>query len=157
MLLPPSDSLTRMDGPSVLHRLLTTVDVTAEGCWLLPAFNGNGYARVRFRENGKRTQVAAHRYVYAALIGPIPCGLQLDHLCRVRNCVNPMHLEPVTSRENLLRGATIAARNAAKSECMHGHPFTTENIVRTKSGGRDCRECGRRRVREFRARQRAAK
>lgn len=89
----------------------------------------------------------AHRRIYELLVGPIPVGLDLDHLCRVRHCVNPEHLEPVTRRENLLRGDTVPARRAAMTHCAYGHEFTEEN-TRWYRGMRYCRACNRRRMEE---------
>ena len=80
------------------------------------------------------------------MIGPIPQGLQLDHLCRVRACVNPWHLEPVTALVNSRRssaGAVSAARQLAIAECPNGHPYDTENTCRAKNGARRCRACAR--------------
>lgn len=80
--------------------------------------------------------------------GPIPAGLTLDHLCRVRACVNPAHLEPVTLAENKRRGESPAARKARQTHCMRGHEFTPENTIRRKDRrgrgiltGRECRVC----------------
>ncbi len=87
-----------------------------------------------------------HRLAYEALVGPIPPGLQIDHLCRNRACYNPSHLEPVTARENILRGHTKAAFYLSRSECSQGHPFTPENTYMSR-GARVCRECER--VRSF--------
>ena len=91
--------------------------------------------------------LTVHRVAYEAAVGPIPEGLQLDHLCRNTLCTNPAHLEPVTCRENLLRGNTLQAANAAKTHCPYGHPYAGENlrVRRLKSGGlgRSCRECAR--------------
>lgn len=103
------------------------------GCWIWrgrPDKNGYGHLKI----NGRG--VKAHRYGYELLVGPIPDGMQLDHLCRNRLCVNPTHLEPVTSRENTLRGQTLAASQAAQTHCIHGHPLFGENL----------RMCGRKRV-----------
>lgn len=85
----------------------------------------------------------AHRVAYEQARGPIPEGLELDHLCRNRACVNPDHLEPVTHRENLLRADTFAARHAAQTHCVNGHEFTPDNTyIRTRpEGGRECRAC----------------
>lgn len=114
-------------------------------CWLWTAYLRRGYGKIKI---SNRT-VLAHRFAYEMLVGPIPDGLQLDHLCRVRNCVNPAHLEPVTSRENTLRGATPAALNAAKTHCKNGHEYTPENTYLIKptktqpNGARACRTCRR--------------
>jgi hypothetical protein len=98
-----------------------------------------GYGRLTVGYRGKRT--LAHRYAYERVNGPVPDGLQLDHLCRTRCCVNVAHLEPVTQRENILRGVSPAARHAKKAKCEHGHAFTRANTYRTARGTRVCRKC----------------
>jgi len=114
--------------------------------------------------------VHAHRAVYEALIGPLPAGLDLDHLCHNRDttcpggtencvhrrCVNPAHLEPVPRRVNVLRGAGPSAVNARKDECIHGHPFDAANTYINRDGWRGCRTCNRERRRHYRAKARAA-
>jgi hypothetical protein len=85
--------------------------------------------------------VPAHRWYYERTHGLVPEGLDLDHLCRVRACVNPDHLEPVTRRENLLRGETRTAANAAKTHCPQGHPYDEVNTYVRASGQRVCRRC----------------
>ena len=102
---------------------------------------------------GKFQRRMAHRAVYEATIGEIPDGLQLDHLCRNRGCVNPAHLEPVTSAENTRRGVGIPAINAAKLACARGHLFTPENTYTDDRRRRDCRACHVRRQTEYRARR----
>lgn len=84
----------------------------------------------------------AHRWAYEYLVGPIPEGADLDHLCRNRACVNPDHLEPVTRGDNVLRGFSSPAANARKTHCKNGHEFTEENTIRRR-GTRECRTCVR--------------
>lgn len=92
--------------------------------------------------------------MYRELVAPIPDDLTLDHLCRVRACVNPDHMEPVTIRENALRGETAAARNAAQTHCPQGHEYTGENTYVTTAGSRRCRTCTREYVRRSKAKRR---
>lgn len=103
-------------------------------CWPWSGYiNPDGYGRLG--------QVGAHRIAYEEVVGPIPEGLVLDHLCRVRHCVNPAHLEPVTSRENTLRGETLAAMQVARTSCIKGHPFDDANTIVQGDGKRRCRTC----------------
>ena len=128
--------------------------VTESGCWLWDGCdNGFGYGLVTV----KGTTWVAHRYFYTQLRGPIPNGLTLDHLCRVRCCVNPNHLEPVTMRENCLRGISFAAVNAAKTHCDNGHSITDGHhyITPRKYGfQRTCKECRNDIQRRYRAKKR---
>jgi hypothetical protein len=104
-----------------------------ETCWLWrAALRGGGYGT--WNNNG------AHRVAYELLVGPIPEGLHLDHLCRVRNCVNPAHLEPVTVGENLRRGVGASAKNAVKTHCPNGHAYSEENTYWYR-GARQCLAC----------------
>ena len=93
--------------------------------------------------NGHGSSVMAHRWAYEHHVGPIPDGHRLDHLCRNRACVNPEHLEPVTQRQNLMRGDTIPAANAAKTHCPQGHPYSGDNLYVPPgaSNNRHCRAC----------------
>lgn len=93
--------------------------------------------------------------MYEAYFGSIPAGLDLDHLCRVRSCVHPLHLEPVTRGENLRRGVGVTAQKAAQTECIHGHAFDEKNTYIAKNGTRKCRECLRIRSKELRDRRKA--
>ena len=127
-----------------LERFWSKVDKSGD-CWLWTAstFPSGGYGQfnVGSKKLGTRRPARAHRYAYEALIGPIPDGLQLDHLCREPLCVNPAHLEPVTQKVNILRGVGWAAVNARKSHCDEGHPLSGSNLARTSGGGRRCRLC----------------
>ena len=108
------------------------------GCWLWSgAPNSCGYGQLQVSGRPWR----AHRYIYEKLVGPIPSGLQLDHLCRVRLCVNPAHLEPVNNRENVLRGVGRTAENARKTHCARGHEYTPENTRYQFHAGRPQRRC----------------
>jgi hypothetical protein len=135
--------------PGDYARFISKIEKTAT-CWLWKsAIDGGGYGRFPIR----RKNHLAHRWSYSYHVGPIPDGLQLDHLCRIRNCVNPDHLEPVTARENTIRGVSTPAQNAARAECVKGHPFTPENTYfKTTSRGteeRHCRECARQANRDW--------
>lgn len=116
-----------------------------DACWLwLGYLFVNGYGRFWFA--GKH--VRAHRWAYEAENGPIPDGLVLDHLCRIRACVNPRHLEAVTLRTNILRGQSLSAQRVRQTHCVHGHEFTPENTYLYRGRKRMCRPCLRRRQRE---------
>lgn len=110
-------------------------------CWVWCLHtSGSGYARGRVPGRERRNYFI-HRETYEAFVGPIPDSLQLDHLCRVRTCVNPHHLEPVTNRVNALRGVGPTAINARKTHCPRGHEYTPENTRIRNSGWRACRAC----------------
>lgn len=122
-------------------RFWAKVDWWGNGCWLWTGCTGGGYGRFVFE--GKVRQ--AHRVAYEAFIGPIPEGLQIDHLCRNRACVRVSHLEAVTQRENVLRGVGASAQHARQTHCIHGHEFTPENTFvqaeGQQKGRRRCRTC----------------
>lgn len=100
------------------------------------AIGADGYGR----QWDGRQMALAHRLVYEREVGPIPEGLQIDHLCRNRACVNPAHLEPVTQRVNILRGESVSAQHARRTHCLHGHPldgaYSTTHV-------RYCRTCNK--------------
>jgi hypothetical protein len=105
---------------------------------------------------GKRGGRLAHRLAYEQRFGPIPKGLQIDHRCRNRSCVNVEHLEVVTQRENTLRGLGPASVNAHKTHCSNGHLFDVSNTyLQPGSRRRACRACNRARVARYMARRSA--
>ena len=124
----------------VIDRFLEKVETT-ESCWLWRGFvDPGGYGHIWYSGRPWR----AHRVAYELYVGPIPEGLQLDHLCRVRHCVNPAHLEPVTFQENIRRSPIAINRiHAAKTHCIRGHEFTPENTRLNSKGYRACRTCKR--------------
>lgn len=124
----------------VFDRFFEKVD--AEGpCWLWTgAKMKNGYG-VFNRGSGAGTALA-HRFSYELLMGAVPEGAQLDHLCRVRNCVNPDHLEPVTQAENMRRGFGFVGLNSRKTHCPNNHPYDAVYTGRGKAE-RYCSKCQR--------------
>lgn len=128
-------------------------------CWpWIAILDRRGYGRFHLMVDGKRRTTHAHRVAYQLLIGPIPEGLTLDHLCRNPRCVNPAHLQPVTHRENCRRGIAgqvNATRLRAKTHCANGHLLDEANTYWRPSRGRDgrpyrdCRACRRNRERIF--------
>lgn len=132
-------------------RFAAKVDVCESGCWVWRgARNANGYGNVH--RDGRTWR--AHRLAYTLLIGNVPGGLHLDHLCRVRLCVNPAHMEPVTNRTNIMRGTSPTARHAVKQFCDAGHAFDDANTYHWR-GGRFCRACRAEAKRRQRARSAA--
>ena len=111
------------------------------GCWLWSAaLSKDGYACF-----DRKLAHHAHRYAYALYKGPIPHGLEIDHLCRVRSCVNPDHLEAVAHNENVRRGDfKTNHRNRVKTHCIRGHELAGHNIIVKLYNGkkrRNCRAC----------------
>lgn len=137
---------------TVVERLMDQTIKSPSGCWLWTGtLNHQGYGVVSYEGRSRST----HRAGYTQLKGPIPEGLTLDHLCRVRHCWNPDHLEPVTMRENLMRGDTWTAINSAKTHCKWGHEFNEANTYNRKDRvGRECRICMSNRQRQFENRSR---
>ncbi len=128
---------------------------TLTACWpWTAAKDPAGYGRIKI--SGKNTP--AHRVAYTMMVGPIPPGLTIDHLCRTHECVNPLHMEPVTRMENSLRGVSPRAQNRRKTHCPKGHPYDERNTMWRRKGqgdrvGRNCRACDRARSRVARWRR----
>lgn len=141
----------------VIDRLLSRVDTSdPKDCWTWPgADNGVGYGVIGSGGHSG-SNVYTHRVAYEHIIGPIPPGLVLDHLCRNRRCCNPTHLEPVTHRTNLRRGIGVTAQNAAKTHCPSMHAYDSGNTYIYPSGQRRCMTCAREYQRRLRARRRQA-
>lgn len=122
-------------------RFWPKVQVT-QGCWLwIGGRDMHGYGHFYFGPDDG--QGGSHRFSWELRNGPVPAGMHLDHLCRVRHCVRPDHMEVVSNRENVLRGVGPSAENARKTHCKRDHEFTPENTGRNKAGNRYCRECER--------------
>ena len=136
---------------NTIQRFFNKVDIEDDGCWLwLAAIDKDGYGRFKFESTIKK---GAHRVAYEWFIGEIPEGLVVDHLCRVRNCVNPAHLEIVTQQENIARGETgnyltNGDYNKLKTHCPQSHEYNEENTY-FYQGSRQCRECVRQRGKAY--------
>lgn len=131
---------------SVVDRFMSKVDRSGE-CWIWTASTtDDGYGQFFVSDRRWRS----HRWSYIHYVGAIPEGLELDHLCRVRRCCNPAHLEPVTRRENQKRGNGPTSQNIDATHCKHGHEFTLDSTYWSSEGKRQCRPCNTRRTRERR-------
>lgn len=123
-----------------LDRFAEKIALADSGCieWIAST-QGQGYGQFYdgHTSGGPSGKIAAHRWSYEYHVGPIPEGLQIDHLCRNRICVNPDHLEPVTAQENLRR----SEGNHKKTHCPSGHPYDDANTYLTPAGARICRTC----------------
>ncbi len=123
-----------MDVNFIASRFWNNVDTT-DDCWLwLQSTGSHNYGQTW---DGK-TVLLAHRVAWELTNGPIPDGLTIDHICRNRRCVNPSHLRLLSNVENARMNG-----NWAKTHCIRGHEFTTENTFITKVGHRGCRICKR--------------
>lgn len=129
----------------VMERINAQVNIDEHGCWIYAADRAprSGYRQVRV---GQMLRYA-HRVTYEALVGAIPDGLVIDHLCHNRSCVNPSHMEPVTQQENTLRGNGPAAINSRKTHCPQGHALTAENVYGAPMR-RQCKTCSHSRYTE---------
>lgn len=131
-------------------RIETVSDRPVSGpCWTWTASRTKGYGATTV--DGKRVYV--HRLTYAALVGEIPSGLEIDHLCLNKACCNPAHLEPVTHRENMIR---YGRNKPVPTHCANEHPLTKDNLATRPNGRWRCRECTRIASRATKARRRRA-
>lgn len=148
-----------------LERFEAKYKILPSGHWIWTGAKNTSIIGTQYGEATYEGRVeGAHRVAWRLYRGPIPDGLVIDHVCRKTLCVNPDHLQPVTFKDNALRGESPLAANAAKTHCAHGHELAGDNLVirnRPSGPSRDCRECNRRRAREntrrYRARKRAEK
>lgn len=126
-----------------VRRFMSKITFT-ESCWNFPIYKHRRYGD--FYNHFEGREVKAHRFSYELFVGKIPEGLQIDHLCENKSCVNPAHLDPVTSKENSYRGNPLIVNHARKTHCPKGHPYTPENTYIKPDGmGRTCRICKRNR------------
>lgn len=122
------------------RRFMPHVEKVESGCWLWTGSKmNNGYGQVGV---GGRL-FAAHRFAYQELVGEIPKGLDLDHLCKNKACVNPEHMEPVTRSVNLSRRDPFLYHNERKTHCPSGHEYAGDNLYIHPTGRRCCRACAR--------------
>lgn len=135
--------------PTELERFWSKVEKTST-CWIWHGARMKTYGHALFKPDGQNN-VGAYRYSYELHRGPIAEDLVVDHLCRVPWCVNPDHLELVSSGTNVLRGIGPGAINKRKTHCIRGHEFAGDNLRITPQGGRICRECERAKIRKQRA------
>lgn len=126
----------------VVDRFAARIALTDDGCieWL-GATTGAGYAQIKLTPSEGKRLVYVHRWSYEYHVGPIPTGLEIDHLCHNTLCVNPAHLEAVTPRINFLRSLNPAVANAQKTHCIRGHRLAGSNLYDSPEGWRVCRPC----------------
>lgn len=137
----PSNHFIKMVETKYINRWLANTTTNERGCLLFQGCLRNGYARSAVRENGVTRYVSVHIEVYIAQNGEYDRTLDLDHLCRNRNCINSDHLEPVTRQVNVIRGEGVTAVNALKTRCVRGHELSADNLVQDR--GRRCLVCTR--------------
>lgn len=140
----------------VISKIRSRITVQPNGCWIWQGSKTVGYGRICWKlEDGPKVWRGTHRVMYEAMVGEIPDGMDLDHVCHDpaecsparaedcphRACCNPEHLRPTTRRENLLRGGTVSADRRAVDECPKGHAYTPDNTLMSRAGQRQCKTC----------------
>lgn len=134
----------------IKERFLSKVQKTST-CWIWLAHSIGYYGSFRI---GHDKIAGAHRVSYEIFKGEIPFGMEVDHLCRNKLCVNPEHLEAVTHKENVYRGINPMAVNKRKTHCKYGHEFTEDNLDKRTEGWRACRKCRIERQKQVRIKKR---
>ncbi len=142
----PRDEENKFRSRPLMDRLMAKIAFDPfSGCWLwLGSISEKGYGSIGVPVDGKIKMRYTHCVTYREFIGPVPDGLELDHLCRVRSCCNPHHCEPVTHQENCRRGLggePAGALKRGRTHCPKGHEYTPENTYRCHGNGRFCRQC----------------
>lgn len=152
----PFDRPMQRHWPVTAHRFWSFVDSSrgSESCWLwLGPLNEQGYGKARLPKPVVSGPRGAHRVAWYWTFGCLPAdGIQLDHLCRVRRCVNPAHLEEVTPRENTMRSDASSVAYSLRDRCDAGHELSGGNLAVRRDGSRKCRRCHRDYMRQYRRR-----
>ena len=145
MSAPSVSRLAKLPEKTLEQRFDEKYRVDDSGCWLWTEWlDSDGYGIISIKHKNHR----AHRVSYERYVGKIPDGMVIDHLCRVRHCVNPDHLRVVTNAENVLCGEGKTARLARQTHCINGHSL--EDAYITKDGYRQCTPCNRARAKGYR-------
>lgn len=146
----------------IAERLRRSIRINAKtSCWEWQKHVGAwGYPQIGIgsRKDGSRRIVYAHRLSYETFVASIPAEYQVDHLCRNKCCINPLHLEAVTEAENIRRaggGNVFGAKQRAKTLCPKGHEYSGRNLLLKKGGKRQCRACTVVSTRAWRARRKS--
>ena len=138
---PVDGQAARMRATCPEDALKTYRRITESGCWEWTGYiERHGYGRWCGKVQGRMQRIYVHRLAWETLRGPIPEGLQIDHLCRNRLCFNPEHLEPVTQSVNVRR--SLEFRDGV-AHCRNGHEKTPDNTFVSSDGSRRCRQCAR--------------